>query len=126
VTLQEALGIVPWVDINAVQSSESFGTTSLASEPELWCMAEGLDGFWGDPQDARWLLLLAIVKSIGYTEDAIMPLDTIDDYAGGIVCSFGVLVDDALCLPSLDVMLVNGQAKRQAWQAICANRALLR
>jgi hypothetical protein len=127
VTLAEALGVIPWLKIGEdsvvteyMQASDSSSATNHA---EYWCMADGLEHFWEDETDARWHLLLAILKSIGHSLETIMPLDSADDYTGGWVFSFGIVNDFAICLPSLDAMLNDGLLKKQAWRTLCTNRA---
>lgn len=97
---------------------------SATGYTEFWCMADGLEHFWQDEGDARWHLLLAILKSVGLNLDSVMPLDSADDYACGAVLSFGIVSDFAICLPALDDMLNDGALKKQAWRALCANRAV--
>jgi hypothetical protein len=123
VNLVDALGIVPWQSIDGqVNTPQRLG--DVASR-DVWCMAEGLEDFWIDASDPRWHLLLAILKSVGHNAETVAPLDCVDNYPDGVVLAFGLTVDAAICLPSLDAMLKNGAMKQQAWQVLCDNRALL-
>jgi hypothetical protein len=124
VNLADALGIVSWLKIDGDSALvEPESVSSSGGHAEYWCMADGLEHFWEDESDARWHLLLAVLKSVGHDLDSVMPLDSADDYAGGAVLSFGIVSDFAICLPSLDDMLNDGGLKRQAWQTLCANGA---
>jgi hypothetical protein len=125
VNLADALGIVSWLKIDGDSALvEPESVSSSGGYAEYWCMADGLEHFWEDESDARWHLLLAVLKSVGHDLDSVMPLDSADDYAGGAVLSFGIVSDFAICLPSLDDMLNDGGLKRQAWQTLCANGAI--
>jgi hypothetical protein len=124
VNLADALGVVSWLKTGSeAMTAPSADDASTTGCTEFWCMADGLEHFWEDEGDARWHLLLAVLKSVGHDLDSVMPLDSADDYAGGAVLSFGIVSDFAICLPSLDEMLNDGASKKQAWQTICTNRA---
>jgi len=125
VNLADALGIVSWLKTGSeAMTAQSADDASITGVTEFWCMADGLEHFWEDESDARWHLLLAVLKSVGHDLDSVMPLDSADDYAGGAVLSFGIVSDFAICLPSLDDMLNDGALKKQAWQTLCTNRAV--
>lgn len=128
--LAEALGVISWRDIRceSVQIDEchELPEAMFAAQDELWCWDAELSSFWDDEADSRWLLLIAIVRALGYSQETLLPLDAIEDAPKGAkVLAFGLQEQQTVHLPTLSKMLTDARLKKQVWQALCTHGYLV-